>query len=103
MSHNFTFICGDDDFLVAAEGRKLFESLTQDLMDDLSMEIVDGNAGKAEEAVQAIASFISAAQTLSLFGEKKTIWLKDIIRCLLFLKVFWGERIFYGGNIEFYY
>ena len=47
-------------------------------MDDLSMEIVDGNAGKAEEAVQAIAGFISAAQTLSLFGEKKTIWLKDI-------------------------
>ena len=78
MSQNFTFLCGDDDFLVAAEGRKRFNALTADLVDDLSMEVVDGNAGKAEEAVQAITAFITAAQTLSLFGEKKTVWLKDI-------------------------
>lgn len=78
MSKRFTFVCGDDDFLVTDYGRKRFNELTDGLMDDLSKEIVDGNAGKAEEAVQAISNFIAAAQTLSLFGEKKTVWLKDI-------------------------
>ena len=78
MSENFIFICGEDDFLVSIEGKKVFEALTADLVDDLSREVVDGRAGKADDVVEAVTAFISAAQTLSLFGDKKTVWLKDV-------------------------
>ena len=78
LSKNFTFICGEDDFLVSIEGKKAFETMNAELMDDLSREVIDGNAGKADEVVQVVARFIAAAQTLSLFGEKKTVWLRGV-------------------------
>ncbi|MDE0820876.1 MAG: DNA polymerase III subunit delta, partial [Opitutales bacterium] len=60
MSKNFTFICGEDDFLVSVEGKKAFETMTVELMDDLSREVIDGNAGKADEVVQTVVRFIAA-------------------------------------------
>ena len=41
----FTFICGDDDYLVSEEGKGWFSEQTASLMDDLSKGIVDGRAG----------------------------------------------------------
>ncbi len=78
MSKGFTFICGEDDFLVSNEGKRVFAELTEGVEDDLSKEVIDGRAGKADEVVQVISSFLAGAQTLSLFGEKKTVWLKDV-------------------------
>ncbi|HKK18252.1 MAG TPA: DNA polymerase III subunit delta [Opitutales bacterium] len=74
----FTFICGDDDYLVSERGKAWFAAQTKDLMDDLSKEVVDGRAGNVAEVEEAIARFTSAVQTLSLFGERKVVWLKDV-------------------------
>lgn len=74
----FTFICGDDDYLVSEEGKGWFSEQTASLMDDLSKEIVDGRAGNVAEVEDAIQRFTSAVQTLSLFGERKVVWLKDV-------------------------
>ena len=74
----FTFICGDDDYLVSEKGRAWFAEQTKDLMDDLSKEVVDGRAANVAEVEDAINRFTSAAQTLSLFGERKVVWLKDV-------------------------
>jgi DNA polymerase-3 subunit delta len=74
----FTFICGDDDYLVSERGKAWFAAQTQDLADDLSKEVVDGRAGNVAEVEEAIARFTSAVQTLSLFGERKVVWLKDV-------------------------
>ena len=78
MSKNFTFICGEDDFLVSVEGKKAFEAMTAGVLDDLSREVIDGNAGKVDDVLQSVAHFIAAAQTLSLFGEKKTVWFRGV-------------------------
>ena len=51
--------------------------MTEGVEDDLSKEIIDGRVGKAEEVSEAITNFIAGAQTMSLFGDKKTVWLKD--------------------------
>ena len=74
----FTFICGDDDYLVAERGKAWFAEQTRDLMDGLSKEVVDGRAGNAAEVEDAINRFTSAVQTLSLFGERKVVWLRDV-------------------------
>lgn len=74
----FTFICGDDDYLVSERGKAWFAEQTKDLMDDLSKEVVDGRAGNVAEVEDAINRFTSAVQTLSLFGERKAVWLKNV-------------------------
>lgn len=74
----FTFICGDDDYLVSERGKEWFAEQTKDIADDLSMEVVDGRAGKVAEVEDAINRFTSAVQTLSLFGDRKVVWLKDV-------------------------
>lgn len=74
----FTFICGDDDYLVSERGKVWFAEQTKDLMDDLSKEVVDGRAGNVAEVEEAISRFRSAVQTLSLFGERKVVWMRDV-------------------------
>jgi DNA polymerase-3 subunit delta len=74
----FTFISGDDDYLVSEAGKGWFGEQTASLMDDLSKEIVDGRASNVAEVEDAIQRFTSAVQTLSLFGERKVVWLKDV-------------------------
>jgi len=74
----FTFICGDDDYLVSERGKEWFAEQTKDIADDLSKEVVDGRAGNVAEVEDAINRFASAVQTLSLFGDRKVVWLKDV-------------------------
>jgi DNA polymerase-3 subunit delta len=74
----FTFICGDDDYLVSERGKRWFAEQTKDIADDLAKEVIDGRAGNVAEVGDAINRFTSAVQTLSLFGDQKVIWLKDV-------------------------
>ncbi len=74
----FTFICGDDDYLVSEKGREWFAARTQGLADDLSKEIVDGRAGNYAEVEAALGHFRSAVQTVSMFEERKVVWFKDV-------------------------
>lgn len=74
----FTFICGDDDYLVTERGKLWFAEQTKGLADDLSKEVVDGRAGNIGEVEDALSRFSSAVQTLSLFGERKVVWMKDV-------------------------
>jgi len=78
MAGNFYFICGDDDFLVSREARALFADWTKDLTDDLSREVIEGDAGNLEEVARAVAETVSAVLTLSLFGERKAVWLRGV-------------------------
>ena len=74
----FTFICGDDDYLVSERGKQWFAEQTKDIADDLSKEIIDGRAGNVAEVGNAINRFTSAVQTLSLFGDQKVVWFRDV-------------------------
>ncbi len=74
----FTFICGDDDYLVSEKGKAWFAEHTEKLSDELSKEVLDARAGNVSEVDDTINRFSSAVQTLSLFGESKVVWLKDV-------------------------
>lgn len=76
---NFTFICGADDFWVNREAKAVFEDASKDVADpEFGLEIVNGAAGNVSEVEDAVNRFASAVQTLSLFGDKKIVWFKDI-------------------------
>ncbi len=74
----FSFICGDDDFLVAQRGRELFAKLSAGLTDDVSRETIEGRVQNLGELEIALKHFRAAVQTISLFGDRKIVWLKDV-------------------------
>ena len=74
----FTFICGEDDYLVSERGKQWFAEQTRDIEDDLAKEVIDGRAGNVAEVGDVISRFTGAVQTLSLFGDQKVVWLKDV-------------------------
>jgi DNA polymerase III subunit delta len=76
---NFTFICGPDDFIVGRLGKERFEALaTEAQADEFSREIVNGFAANVDEVESAVNRFRESVQTLSMFGGKRVVWLKDV-------------------------
>lgn len=75
---HFILVCGDDDFLVDREARARFEKLSADAADEMSREIIDGTATKVAEVESVMSAFLSATRTVSLFGGKKYVWLRNL-------------------------
>jgi DNA polymerase-3 subunit delta len=74
----FIFICGPDDFLVNRLGKERYGALAADVTDDFSREILNGLANNIGEVEAAVNRFRGAVQTISLFGGKRVVWLKDV-------------------------
>lgn len=75
---NFMFICGPDDYLVGRMGKERFEALAVDVADEFSREMINGFAANVSEVETAINQFRESVQTVSMFGGKRVIWLKDV-------------------------
>lgn len=74
----FTFICGQDDFLVGRAGKARYEALAADVADEFSRETINGFAANVGEVESAVNRFRDAVQTVSMFGGKRVVWLKDV-------------------------
>jgi DNA polymerase III subunit delta len=74
----FTFICGPDDFLVNRVGKERFEALAQETTDEFAREVINGFAANVGEVETAVNQFRNAVQTVSMFGGKRVVWLKDV-------------------------
>src|SRR5688572_2032406 len=74
----FTFICGSDDFLVGRVGKERFEALAAGVTDEFSREIISGFAANVGEVESAVNRFRDAVQTVSMFGGRRVVWLKDV-------------------------
>ncbi len=74
----FIFICGPDDFLADRLGRKRFDALAADVADEFSREVLNGLANNVDEVETAVNRFRESVQTISLFGGKRVVWLKDV-------------------------
>jgi DNA polymerase-3 subunit delta len=77
-TRTFSFICGQDDFLVGRMGRKRFDELCGDTTDEFSREVVNGFAANVDEVETAVGRFREAVQTMPMFGGRRVIWLKDV-------------------------
>lgn len=77
-TRTFSFICGQDDFLVGRMGAKRFTELSGDTADEFSREVVSGFAANVDEVGSAVNRFREAVLTLPLFGGRRVVWLKDV-------------------------
>ena len=67
-------IVADDDFIAANRARELFEEASKDVVDEMSIEIIDATVNKVDDAIEVCKKIVSAAATISLFGGKKLVW-----------------------------
>lgn len=74
----FTFICGPDDFLVGRVGKERYEALAAEVTDEFSRETVNGFANNVGEVEIAVNRFREAVQTISMFGGRRLVWLRDV-------------------------
>ncbi len=74
----FSFIGGNDDFLVGRAGKERFAAMTEGIEDDFGREVVDGYANNVAEVEGAVGQFAQAVQTFPMFGGTKAVWLKDV-------------------------
>ena len=77
-ANNFTFICGSDDFLVGRLGQERFRELATEVADEFSREILSGFANNVSEVESTVNRFREAVQTISMFGGRRVVWLKDV-------------------------
>ena len=76
---NFSFICGADDFLVTRAGKDRWETLVAEAgADEYGREVISGFAANFSEVETAINRFRESVQTVSMFGGKRVVWLKDV-------------------------
>ncbi len=74
----FSFVCGQDDFLVGRMGRKRFDELAAGTEDEFSREVINGFAANVDEVEVAVGRFREAVQTVPMFGGRRVVWLKDV-------------------------
>ncbi|MDF9827646.1 DNA polymerase-3 subunit delta [Ereboglobus sp. PH5-10] len=73
----FIFICGADDFLVSREGKARYDEIAATITDEFSREIINGTANNVAEVEAAVNRFRDSVQTISMFGDRRLVWLKD--------------------------
>ena len=74
---SFTFICGQDDYLVDRLGRDRFAALARDA-DELSRETISGFAANVAEVAAAIGRLRESVRTMPMFGGRRVVWFKDV-------------------------
>ncbi len=77
-TRTFSFVCGQDDFLVGRVGKKRFEELAGETTDEFSREVVNGFALNVDEVETAENRFREAVQTMPMFGGRRVVWLRDV-------------------------
>ena len=71
-------VLGDDDYLVRKKAQETFDRLLPEFPEEFQREVIDGRAARVDEVKTTVDKFREAAQTLSLFGDGKLIWLRDV-------------------------
>jgi DNA polymerase III subunit delta len=70
-------VVGSDESEVKRMATGLAAELTPPDAGDFGLEVIDGAADNADQAVARIRSTIEALQTLPFFGSTKVVWLKN--------------------------
>ena len=77
MAENIYLFYGNDEYLVATRARERVDALCPQEEQSLALEVIDGAAGKIDDAVAALRSCIGAFRTVGLFGGRKVVWFRD--------------------------
>jgi DNA polymerase-3 subunit delta len=73
----FAIVAGKDEFLVDRDARAFYEKASKKAGADVEKEIISGLMIRIEDAPKIERQFTDSAQTLSMFGGSKVIWLRN--------------------------
>jgi len=79
MADNVFLFYGNDEYLVGLNARKKVDAICPEAEQMLSLEIIEGDAAKIDDAVAAIDQCTAAFRTVGLFGGKKVVWFRNVI------------------------
>ena len=74
---NIYLIGGSDEFLVKETAVKLSAKLAPKAAGEFGVEIIDGGAANADEALTVLRRLDEALNTIGFFGATKLVWLKS--------------------------
>ena len=77
MSQSVYLFFGNDEYLVSLHARKQVEALCPEAEQALSLEIIEGEASRIDDAVAVLDQCLAAFRTVGLFGGKKVVWLRN--------------------------
>ena len=77
MADNLYLFYGNDEYLVSLNARKKVDEVCPESEQTLSLEIIDGDAGKIDDAVAGLDRCLAAFRTVGLFGGDKVVWLRN--------------------------
>jgi DNA polymerase III delta subunit len=78
MPKSCYLICGEDDFQIAVEARKIVDRLVSPENRTFGLEVIDGRVETVDESLRAIRQCIEAMTMDGLFGGgNKLIWLRE--------------------------
>ena len=76
--HVIHFIVSDDDFIATNRAREIYEEASREVLDDMSIEIIEATVNKIDDALNVCNKIVSAALTTPLFGGKKVVWARNL-------------------------
>ena len=71
-------IAGKDEFLVDQDGRACFEKAKKAAGADAEAEVITGQILRVDDALTLELQFAESVKTLSMFGAKRVIWLRNL-------------------------
>ena len=77
MPGYLAIIAGKDEFLVDQDGRACFEKAKKAAGADAEAEIINGQIIRVDDARVLEVQFTESVKTLSMFGSKRVIWLRN--------------------------
>jgi len=78
IPEGYALVGGDDEFMVDRQAEDWFKELKDGFGEGVEVEIIDGRAPTVAEADTCISRFMQAGQNLSLFGDRKIVWLRQV-------------------------
>ena len=77
MPGYLAIIAGKDEFLVDQDGRACFEKAKKAAGADAEAEVINGQIIRVDDARVLEVQFTESVKTLSMFGSKRVIWLRN--------------------------
>ena len=74
----FAIVAGKDEFLVDRDARVFFEQAKKAAGAEAEAEIISGAMIRVEDARPVELQFVDSVKTLSMFGGKRIIWLRNL-------------------------
>ena len=71
-------IAGKDEYLVDQDGRACFEKAKKAASPDAEAEVISGQILRVDDALTLELQFAESVKTLSMFGGKRVIWLRNL-------------------------